>query len=106
MANKQKRPKKFGLAGGKHGSKRKALGYGRKKYQYSCNLKETCVLLIKRKPIHRKNVKKVKSVKQLKKFYQIYRSAETGQLRKRYVKRLFHGKANGYRWVHKNTGKP
>ena len=30
MANKQKCPKKFGLAGGKHGSKRKALGYGRK----------------------------------------------------------------------------
>ena len=30
MANKQKRPKKFGLAGGKHGSKRKALGNGRK----------------------------------------------------------------------------
>ena len=29
MANKQKCPKKFGLAEGKHGSKRKALGFGR-----------------------------------------------------------------------------
>ena len=108
MANKQKRPKKFGLAGGKHGSKRKALGYGSKKYKYSSNLKESqsCVLVINRKPIQRKSVKKVKSVKQLKKFYQIYRSPETGQLRKRFVKRLFHGKANGYRWVHKNTGNP
>ena len=43
--------------------------------------------------------KKPKVVKRrgLKKFYQLYRSAETGQLRKRFVKRLFKGEPNGYR---------
>ena len=96
MANKHKRPKKSCLAGGKRGSKRKALGYGRKNINIHPILKESqsCVLVIHGKPIHRKSVKKVKSVKQLKKFYQIYWSAETGQLRKRFFKRFFHGKAS------------
>ena len=39
MANKQKRLKKFGLAGGRHSSKRKALDYGLKAYKYTSNLK-------------------------------------------------------------------
>ena len=42
MANKQKRLKKFGLAGGRHSSKRKALGYGRKACKYTSNLKVSC----------------------------------------------------------------
>ena len=106
MPNKQKRLKKFGLAGGRHSSKRKALGYGRKAYKYTSNLKESCVLVIRHKIIDKKSVKKVNSVKKMKRFYQIYLSSETGQLRKRFVKRLFHGKPNGYRWVHKNTRNP
>ena len=107
MANKQKRFKKFGLAGGRHSSKRKALGYGRKAYKYTSNLKDdSCVLVIRRKTIDKKSVKKVNTVKKMKRFYQIYRSSETGQLKKRFVKRLFHGKPNGYRWVHKNTRNP
>lgn len=106
MANKQKRGKKFRVSGGRHACKRKVLGYGRKAYNYSSHLKDanSCVLVINRKRTDRKkSVKKVKR-RALKKFYQLYRSPETGQLRKRFVKRLFLGKANGYRWVHTNTG--
>ena len=46
-----------------------------------------------------KGRKKVKMVQRrnLKKFYQLYRSPETGQLRKRNVKRFFNGNASGYR---------
>ena len=51
MANKQKCLKKFGLAGGRHSSKRKALGYGRKACKYTSNLKESCVLVIRRKTV-------------------------------------------------------
>ena len=65
------------------------------------NLKESCVLVIRHKIIDKKSVKKVNSVKKMKRFYHIYRLSETGQLRKRFVKRLFHEKPNGYRWVHK-----
>ena len=45
--------------------------------------------------------KKNKSIKKqsLKRFYQLYRSPVTGQLRKRYVKKLFKNAANGYRFI-------
>ena len=97
MANRQR----FGLAGGRHRIKRKALasGSGKKSYRYSSCLKDSssCVLTISRKMITGKKKPKVVKRRGLKKFYQLYRSAETGQLRKRFVKRLFKGEPNGYR---------
>ena len=102
MANKQKNLKKFGQGGGRHSSKRKVLRAREKWYrhEYSCYLKDessSCVVVIKRKKL--KGRKKVKIVQRrnLKKFYQLYRSPETGQLRKRNVKRFFNGNASGYR---------
>ena len=64
---------------------------GRKSYRYSSYLRDSssCVLVINRKMIHGKKKTKVVKRRGLKKFYQLYRSGETGQLRKRYVKRLF-----------------
>ena len=93
MARKQKYSHKFGLGGGMHTTKRKVLGYGRKAQRFTCCYKEGCssVLIIRRKMIDRKrNVKSAKR-RALKKLDQLYRSPETGQLRKRSVKQLFHG---------------
>ena len=101
MAIGRKKIRKFGLGGGIHSSKRKALGYGRKAYQYSCQFKEGAahVLVIRRSCIRKKLNRKTAKKRALKKFYQLYRSAETGQLRKRYVKRYYSGVAEGYRFI-------
>ena len=94
MANKQRHLKKFGQGGGRHSSKRKVLRAREKWYrhEYSCYLKDessSCVVVIKRKKM--KGKKKVKMVQRRN------RSPETGQLRKRNVKRFFNGNTSGYR---------
>lgn len=41
MASRKKNARKFGIASGRHRRRRKALGLGRKLYQFSCQFKDS-----------------------------------------------------------------
>ena len=102
MASRKKNARKFGIASGRHRRRRKALGFGRKFYRFSCQFKDSDtnnVVIIKRTHGGKKRNKKLKKTQALKKFYQLYRSDVKGQLRKRYVRRYFSTPANGYRFI-------
>ena len=62
MASRKKNAHKFGIASGRHRRRRKALGFGRKFYRFSCQFKDSDsnnVVIIKRTHGGKKRNKKL-----------------------------------------------